>query len=226
MCDNDEQCALELEVDEEGNVVGTLFAPRQLSKDEEAPPALSLFCDSHTLTDGGKWFEVAFRHTAGPEDTQGAEPAVQEKDIGYDDGDGKDPFGYLKRDLGLDLTRPVIEGEQVHCGEGIGGVNSTRDNDEDPQPGIGEWCKTRGRLEVAEVLHRSVGGLVFVYQSTHDVVPFLLIRHNESLLAISTAPHDWCCVILIGGRYVMARSTVFACSPAGVIKSVLGATST
>lgn len=49
LSDDDEQGTLELEVDEEGNVVGALFTLGQLGKDQEAPPALSARRDAHTL---------------------------------------------------------------------------------------------------------------------------------------------------------------------------------
>jgi hypothetical protein len=44
-------------------------------------------------------------------------------------------------------------------------------------------------------------------QSTHNVVPSLLRRDNETLLTVSTAPHGWCCEVLVG-VYVCSRSTV------------------
>lgn len=62
--DDDEQSALELEVDEKGNIVGTLLGLGEFGKDKEAAPALAALSETHTLPDGSKRLEVAFRHTA------------------------------------------------------------------------------------------------------------------------------------------------------------------
>jgi hypothetical protein len=61
---DDEKSALELEVYEERDVVGTLLTLGQLGEDQESPPTLSSLGDSHTLPDGSHRLEVAFRHTA------------------------------------------------------------------------------------------------------------------------------------------------------------------
>jgi len=139
---DNEESALKLEVDEEGNVVGALLTLSELCEYEKSSPTLTALGDAHTLHDGGKWFEVAFCHAARLDNPQGTKPAVEQKHVGDNDGDGEDPFGNLEWDLGLDLARPIVEGEQVHCGEGVGGIDGARDEDEDPEPGIGQWGKT------------------------------------------------------------------------------------
>lgn len=144
LSDDDEKRALELEVNEERDVIGTLFTLGQFSEDQEAPPTLSTASDSHTLQDGGKRFEIAFGDAAGAHDPQGHDPAIEEKDIRNDDSDGEDPFGNLEGNLGLDLTRPLVEGEEIDGSESIGGVDGARDDDEDPQPNIGKGRETGG----------------------------------------------------------------------------------
>jgi hypothetical protein len=181
-----------LEVDEERNIVGPLFTPGQLSEDEEASPSLAGLGDAHTLPDGSHGLEVAFRHTAGLDDAYCAVVAVQEEDVGDDDGDGEDPLGNLERDGRLDLAGPVVEGEQIDGGEAIGQVDGARDDDEDPQPDVGERREAGGRLEVGQVLYsqHAIGLVGRVY--THDVVPLLLVRDDEALFAVAAAPHSEC----------------------------------
>lgn len=140
---DDDQGALELEVDEKSNIVGSLLTLGQLSKDKEASPALTTLGDAHTLQDGSKRFKIAFRYTARLHNTQRTEPAVYEEDIGDDDGNGEDPFGDFEWNLGLNLARPFIESEQIDGSEGVGGVDGTGDEDEDPQPNVGKGCETR-----------------------------------------------------------------------------------
>lgn len=129
LSDYDEEGALELKVDENSNVVGTLLGLGQFSKDQEASPTLTALCHTHTLPDSGKRLEIAFCHATGSHHAQGHDPSVQEEDVGNDDGNGKDPFGDLKGNLGLDLAGPFVEGQKIDGSKGIGGVNCARDND-------------------------------------------------------------------------------------------------
>jgi hypothetical protein len=153
LSDNDEQSALELEVNEEGNVVGTLFTLGQFGKDEEAPPALTSLCDAHTLPDGSHGFEVAFRHTSRLDDAYGSEVSVEEEDVGDDDGYGKDPFCDFKRNRGLDLAGPIVEGEKIDGGEAVCEIDGARDDYENPEPDIGERSEAGGRPEIGKVLN-------------------------------------------------------------------------
>jgi hypothetical protein len=152
LSDNDEQSALELEVDKERDVVGALFTLGQLGKDEKASPSLAGLGDAHTLPDGSHGFKVAFRHTARLDDTYGAVVAVQQEYVGDDDGYSEDPLGNIKRNGGLDLVGPVVECKQIDGGESISDVDGTRDDDEDPQPDVGEGREARRGLEVGQVL--------------------------------------------------------------------------
>ena len=62
LSNNDDESALELEVHEEGNVVGTLLTLRQLSKDEETAPSSSAAGKPHTLPDSGHGLKITFSH--------------------------------------------------------------------------------------------------------------------------------------------------------------------
>jgi hypothetical protein len=147
---------LELKVHKERNVVGTLLTLCQFSKDKESSPALASLGQTHTLPDGSQWLEVALCHTARAHDTDGSDSSIDKKDVGDDDGDGEDPLGDLKGHLWLDLTGPFVEGEQVDGGEGIGCVDSTRDDDQNPQPHVGEGREAGAGPEIREVLSLSV----------------------------------------------------------------------
>lgn len=154
--DNDDQSALELEVDEESNVIGSLFTLGQLGEDQETTPSSATAGESHTLPDSGHWFEVAFCDAARSHDTECSDASVDQEDIGDDDGNSEDPFGDLERYLGLYLTGPLVEGEEIDGCESVGGVDGTGDENEDPEPGVGEGCQARRRPEVREVLYTSV----------------------------------------------------------------------
>ena len=140
--DYDKHSALELKVDEESDVVGALFTLGQFGEDQEAPPALAAFSQSHTLQYSCQRLEITFGNTACPHDAQSHDPSVEKENVGDDDSDCENPFGNLEGNLGLDLTRPFIEGEKVDGGESIGGVDSAGDDYEDPQPYIGEGRET------------------------------------------------------------------------------------
>ena len=148
LSDNDDESALELEVDEESNVVGSLLTFRQLGEDQKTTPTSATAGESHTLPDSSHWLEVAFCHTAGAHDTECPDASVDQEDVGDNDGNGENPFGNFERYLRLYLTGPLVEGEEVHGGEGIGGVHGAGDEDEDPKPGVGEGCQARCRPEV------------------------------------------------------------------------------
>ena len=150
--DNKDQGALELEVDEEGNVVGALFTLGQLGEDQEAAPALARLCDAHTLQDSSQGLEVALGHTAHAHDAQSADPSIYKEDIGDYDGDGEDPLCDFKGNDGLDLARPLVKGQEVDGSEGIGSVDGAGDEDENPQPGVGKGREARSRLEVGQGL--------------------------------------------------------------------------
>jgi hypothetical protein len=120
---NDEQRALELEIDKEGDVVGTLLTLGQLCEDQEAAPALAGLGDAHTLQYSCQGLEVAFRDTSGPHDAQSPDPSVCEKDVGDDDGNGEDPFGNVKGHGRFDLAGPFVKSKEVDGGEGIGSID-------------------------------------------------------------------------------------------------------
>jgi hypothetical protein len=152
---DDEEGALELKVDEKGDIVGAFLTPSQLGKDQEASPALAALCNSHTLPDGSHGFKIAFGYTAGLYDTYGTVVSVQKEDVGDDDGYGEDPFGNLERDRGLDLARPFLECEQIDGSKGVGDVDGAGNNDEDPEPNVGKGCEAGRGLEVGKVLSKS-----------------------------------------------------------------------
>lgn len=74
--DNDEQGALELEVNKEGNVVDAFFTLGQLRKDEETAPTLAGGSYAHTLPDGGQRLEVALSDASGAHDAHSPDPTV------------------------------------------------------------------------------------------------------------------------------------------------------
>lgn len=138
LSDNDDERALKLEVDEKGNVIGTLLTLCQLSKDQKAAPSSAAVGQPHRLPDSSHWLEVAFCHAARAHDPESPHTSVAQENIRDDDSDGEDPLGNLERYLGLYLAGPLIEGEKVDGSEGIGGVNSAGDEGEDPEPGVGK----------------------------------------------------------------------------------------
>lgn len=139
--DNNDKSTLELEINKEGNVVGTLLTFRQLGEDQETAPSSTAAGEPHTLPNGSHWFKIAFCHTAGAHDTECPNASIDQEDVGDDDGNGEDPLGDFERHLRLYLTGPLVKGKEVHGGEGIGGIDGARDEDEDPKPGVGEGCQ-------------------------------------------------------------------------------------
>lgn len=101
-------------------------------------PSLPLFGQAHTLPDGSQRLEIALSNTTGANDANSTDPAVCQEDIRYDDGDGEDPFGDVEVDGRLHLAGPLVEGEEIDSGESVGGINTTGNEDEDPQPSIRE----------------------------------------------------------------------------------------
>lgn len=91
---------------------------------------------SHTLEDGSKRLEIALGNAARAHDADCANPSVDQEGVGDDNADGEDPLGDVEIDFGLDLTRPFVEGEEIDSCKGIGSVDGTRHNDQDPQPDI------------------------------------------------------------------------------------------
>ncbi len=152
--DNDEQRALELEVDKQSNIINSIFTLRQLGEDEETTP--STVRQAHTLKDGGKGLEVAFCYTARSQNAYSHDPSVEEEDVGDDDGDGENPPGNLKGNLGLDLARPFVEGKKIDGSEGVSGVDGARDDGKNPKPHIRKRCETGVGPEVREILQRLV----------------------------------------------------------------------
>lgn len=141
---------LELKVDKERQVINTLTASRQFGKDQESAPALTLICHAHTLPDDSERLKVALGDATRPNGTQSPDPSVEEEDVGHNDGDGEDPFDDVEADNRLDLTGPLIKGKEVDGREGIGSVDGDREDDENPQPAVGDGRKARARLEVGE----------------------------------------------------------------------------
>lgn len=115
----------ELEVHKQGNVIHALPALGQFSEDQKATPSLPLFGQAHTLPDGGQWLEIAFGNAARANDADRTDPAVCQKNVGDDDGDGKNPFGNLEVDGRLNLAGPFVESEEIDGSESIGGVDTT-----------------------------------------------------------------------------------------------------
>ena len=152
LSNDDKQGALELEVYKEGNVVGALFTLGQLGKDQEASPALTSLGHTHALEDNRQRVEIALCYASRAHNAHSHDPSIYEEDVGNDDGNGEDPFGHFERNLGLDLTRPLVESEKVDSSEGIGGVDSAGDEYEYPQPTVGDGCKARGRPKIREGL--------------------------------------------------------------------------
>ena len=144
-----------LKVDKEGNVVDALPRLGQFGEDQEAAPSLAALGQPHALPDGRERLKVAFSDAAGSYDANCPDPAVYQEDIGDDDADGEDPLGHVKADLGPHLARPLVEGEEINGGEGVGGVDGARSEDEDPQPNVGKGGQTGRRLEVRESLVES-----------------------------------------------------------------------
>lgn len=145
-----------MQVDKEGNNFDGFFTSGQFGEDQKAFPSLAAFGYADTLEDGSERFEVAFRYTARPDDTDCLDPSVYEEDIGGDDTASKDPFGHFEANLGLDLAGPSVEGQEVYSSEGVGNIDKAGDNDENPQPCIREWGETGPCLEVRECLVGSV----------------------------------------------------------------------
>jgi hypothetical protein len=146
---------LELEVDEKRNIINTLAASRQFSKDEEPAPPLPILAEAHTLEDGSQRLEVAFGDAARADDAPCSDPPVYEEDIGDDDADGEDPLGDSEADFGFDLARPFIESKEINGGEGVGGVDGDGHEDKEPQPDIREGRKAGRSFEIREGLLRS-----------------------------------------------------------------------
>ena len=107
--------ALELEVAEEGDVIGAFFAVGEFGEDEEAAPG------AHALDGGGGGVEVVFCDGAAAEDADGADPVVGEEEPLEDDADGEDPAGDGEGDGGLDLAWPAVEGQEDDGGVGVCG---------------------------------------------------------------------------------------------------------
>jgi hypothetical protein len=143
-----ENPTFKLEMDKYGQIIDAFAAPRQLSKNQEPAPALTLLRQADTLEDSSKRFEIAFSDAARSDDAQSPIPSVYEEDVGNDDAHGEDPFRNIEAHDGVHLARPFIESEEINGCECIGGVDGNGYDDEDPEPDIGEWCEARVRFEV------------------------------------------------------------------------------
>ena len=55
--------------------------------------------------------------------THGADIFVAQVDPRCDDACREDPFGDVEGDVGLDFSRPAIEGEEIDGGEGIDSID-------------------------------------------------------------------------------------------------------
>ena len=226
LCNNDEQGALELEVDKKGDVVGTLLTLGQLGKDQKTTPALASLGNAHTLQYSSQWLKVALRDTSCAHNAQSPDPSIYEKDIGDDDGNGEDPFGHVEGYGRLDLARPFVKSKEIDGSEGVGGIDGTRDEDENPQPGVRERREARGGLEVGQGLAGLACLVRLSHSSTYNVSPLLLLGDGSTLFAISAAPHGWWYSVLFG-MYVSVYVWMYplngtmACSPAVRLKSDL-----
>jgi hypothetical protein len=81
LSDNDEQTALELEIDEQGHIVGAFLTLGQLGEDQEASITLTAPDESHTLPNSSQRLEVAFCDAACSSDTVRSPPSVNEEDV-------------------------------------------------------------------------------------------------------------------------------------------------
>jgi hypothetical protein len=85
-------------------------------------------------------------------DTQGTKPLVDANGPRKHDAAGKYPFRNAEGDGGLDGAGPSAELEELNSCEGVGGVYGNGDEDDNPDPHIGEEGKARLVLEIGEVL--------------------------------------------------------------------------
>ena len=170
------QLTLEAKVGKEGNVLGALFALGQLGKDQEAPPALGLSRPDR-LPARGQAVHVALGHVSAAHDAHGADALVCEVDKRGNDADGKDPFGHVEGDGGLNLGRPRVEGEEVDGGEAVDGVDGNGQEEREPEVAVNEARPAALGLEVGEV----------------DVVPLVVGELPVQLPPLAEAAHGVGC---------------------------------
>lgn len=132
---------LELEVREQRNVVHPGLALGQLGEEQEPAPTLPR-PRTDTLQLERQRIEIRIGDPPSPNDTERAEPFERDQHEGEQDADGEDPFRDGERDGGFDLAGPSVEGEQVDGGEHVGGEDGESDDDEEPQPDVGEEGET------------------------------------------------------------------------------------
>jgi hypothetical protein len=65
-----------------------------------------------------------------------------------DNASREDPFGNIKRNVGLNLSRPFIKGQEIDCSEGIDGVDGRGDYEREPQICICEGIEARCGVEI------------------------------------------------------------------------------
>lgn len=96
--------------------------------------------------------EVALSYVSPLHDPPRAEVLKAQVDEGRNDTYDEDPFRDGQVNGGVDLRRPVIEGEQVDGNKGIDAVDGNGYEEQEPEIAVGEWCEATGGLEIFEVL--------------------------------------------------------------------------
>jgi hypothetical protein len=142
-----------------------------------------------------KRIEITFSNTARSHDADCSEPSVYEQHEGGDDSARENPFRNSDWDLGLNLTGPFVECEQIDGCKSIDAIDCDGNKAEDPNHEIREAGKTGAAFEVIEILMEQdvsiipkalTFKMIFI---THDVIPCLLELDLTDLLPISTARH-------------------------------------
>jgi hypothetical protein len=126
--EDDAKGGFEGEVDEKGDIIGTLFTLGELGEDQEAPPTLI----SHTLDVDGQWVEEVISDSAPSDDADGANPFVEAKGPRDENANGEDPLAVFEVQSGFDAGAPTVESQQVDGREGIDHVDGDTDKGHDP----------------------------------------------------------------------------------------------
>lgn len=137
----------EAKVGKQGNVLGALFTLGEGGKDQEASPALA-FADSDRLPTDGQRIHVAFGNIVALHDASGTNGLVSEVDERQDDANGKDPFGDVERNGGLDGGGPAVKGDELDGGEAVDRVDGNGDDEREPEIAVGKGRTTARGFKV------------------------------------------------------------------------------
>ena len=138
----EELLTLEREVREQGNVLSSLAVLGELREDKEPPPSTAVLAHADTLNPHGEGIQIALGDASGTNRPDGAKPAQNQQNKRDNDADGEHPARRRKGNGGLNLAGPAREGEKIDGGKGVDAIHGEGNEEENPQPEVGERAET------------------------------------------------------------------------------------